>query len=365
MDVNTFIGKSQQQIASYRVREALEYALSSAREAGYPQFKILCLHTVVEVCHYYAGDGEASRAWCFALLDWMDKNPGVITDIPSLREVMEDMYIKQCEIIADVAISYEEYFKYMEKIKSVRPHTSLQSSQVELIGSMQAEGQPWSANMLLLAARYAGANSNTGQSNTMYGSAASLYGLMLQNRRKLRLSRTDLKMSVTNYSASIGNLVAQADNYYKNISGRFEPNEYLFMIDKAIRVINESKRDIMEPDAGEEEIGYLTEQREALLNMAPISIKVTSPPAAMNIIENPELLDEIIGIQGPYAASAKLSPEGRKSGSFLSSVFSLVLAVSSWYFAFTLGQWWWYLCAAIFTLSAIGGFIGRNKSKRM
>jgi len=365
MDVNTFIGKSQQQIASHRVREALEYALNSAREAHYPQFKILCLHTVVEVCHYHVGDGEASRAWCFALLDWVDKNRGVITDIPSLREVMEDMYIKQCEIIADAALSYEEYFEYMEKIKSIRPHTALQSSQVELIRSMQDEGQPWSANMLLLAVRYAGANGDTGQFNTMYGSAASLYGLMLQNRRKLRLSRTDLKMSVTNYSASIGNLVTQADSYYKNTPGRLDPNEYLFMIDKAVRLINESKRDIMEPDAGEEEIGYLTEQREALLDMSPLSIAVTSPPDAMNIIENPGMLDEIMGAKGSYTAPPKLSNDGRKSGSsLLNSIINLILAVFSWYFALTLGQWWWYACAVLFSLSAIGGFIAGSKGKK-
>lgn len=68
MDVKTFIAKSQQQITTYRIREALDYALNSAREADYPQFKILCLHTVVEIFHYYAGDGEAipCLVLCFA-----------------------------------------------------------------------------------------------------------------------------------------------------------------------------------------------------------------------------------------------------------------------------------------------------------
>ncbi len=359
MDVNTFTAKSQQQIAAHKVREALDYALNSAREADYPQFKILCLHTVLEACHYYAGDGEACRAWCLALLDWTGKNPGVISDIPSLREVMEDMYIKQCEIMADIALSYDEYFEYMEKIKSVRPHTALQSSQVDLIASMRDEGQPWSVNMLLLAARYAGANGSTGQSSTMYGSAASLYGLMLQNRRKLRLSRTDLKMCATNYSASIGNLVAQADNYHKNISGYLDPNDYLFMLDKAIRIINESKSDIMEPDAGEEEIGYLTEQSRALLNMASTSNTVMSVPDAMKIIENSELINEIMQGYGSNASSLKSRREGRSGGSPLLSV---TLAAASWYFAFKLGQWWWYVAAVLLSLSAVGGFIGRSRS---
>ncbi len=360
MDVNTFTSKSQQQIAAHKVREALDYALNSAREADYPQFKILCLHTVLETCHYYAGDGETCRAWCLALLDWADKNPGVITDIPSLREVMEDMYIKQCEIMADVALSYEEYFEYMEKIKSIKPHTTLQSSQTDLIASMRDEGQPWSVNMLLLAARYAGVNGSIGQSSTMYGSAASLYGLMLQNRRKLRLSRTDLKMCVTNYSASIGNLIAQADNYYRNISGHLDPNDYLFMFDKAVRIINECKSDIMEPDAGEKEIGYLTEQRRALSGMDSTDNVVIPVPDAMKIIENSEMINEIMQSLNPYASLLKSGREGRSGGSPLLTV---ILAAASWYFAFKMGQWWWYVAAVLLSLSAVGGFIGRSKNK--
>lgn len=362
MDVNTFINKSQQQITSHRIREALDYALSSAREADFCQFKILCLHTVTEVCLYYAGDGETTRAWCFALLGWMDKNINVITDIPSLREVMEDMYIKQCAIIADTAISYEEYFEYMEKIKSIRPHTELQKGQVDLIKSMENEGQPWSMNMLLLAARYAGANDNMGQSNTMYGSAAALYGLMLQNRRKLRLSRTDLKMSITNYSASIGNLVEEADNYYKNTQGFLNPNDYLFMVDKAINIINESKKDVMEPNAGEDEISYLTEQREALMNKVSYGDAITSPPNAMTIIENQDLLNEIMEsnftkTSNPY----KEFKEQNSSSSGFTIILRFIMAAASLYFAFTLNQWWWYILAVFFTLTAIGGIISRKR----
>jgi hypothetical protein len=312
MDVNTFISQSQQQLTSRKVREAIDFALDAAREANFAQFKILCLHTVVEACYYFAGDGEATRVWCEALLNWMDRNTNVITDVPSLREVMEDMYIKQCEILADTALSYEEYFTSMERIKSIRPHTELQSRQVDLINSMQNEGQPWSANMLLLAVRYSGANDIMGQSNTMYGPAAALYGLMLQNRRKLRLSRTDLKMSLTNYSTSIGNLVAEADSYYENTRERLNPNDYLFMLDKAISVINESKRDILEPNAGEEEIAYLTEQREALINALPFVNALTSPPDAMAITEHPELLDEIMVTNlAPIKSANKLRLGGR------------------------------------------------------
>ena len=364
MDVNTFINKSQQLLTYRKVREAIDYALSAAREADYQQFKFLCLHTLVEICYYYAGDGEATRAWCFALIGWMDKNANVITAISSLREVMEDMYVKQCEIIADTAISYEEYFEYMEKIKSIRPHTELQSGQVDLIKSMQNEGQPWSSNMLFLAVRYAGANDNMGQSNTMYGPAAALYGLMLQNRRKLRLLRTDLKMSLMNYSASIGNLIAEADNYYKNTSGRINPNDYLFMLDKAISIITESKRDVMEPNAGEDELAYLTEQREALMNAIPLGNAVTSPPHAMTIIEHRELLAEIMetnltGIPSPNIDSA----DQRSGSSGFSLFFEFIFAAASWYLAIVRGQWW-YLFAAFFTLTTIFRLLSPKNRKK-
>lgn len=295
-----------------------------------------------------------SRAWCYALLDWMDKNRGVITDVPSLREVMEDMYIKECSILADAALSYEEYFQSMERIKGIRPHTDLQRGQVELIKSMQEEGQSWSTNMLLLATRYAGTNDNMGQSNTMYGSAASLYGLMLLNRRKLRLSRTDLKLVMTNYSASIGNITAEADNYFRNAQGILKPNDYLFMYKKAIALIEESRKDAMEPNAGDEQITYLRGQQETMVNMAPTGSTLETPPEAMEIIEHPDMLDVIMASKG----STRLK---QSSLSGFNTVLRLILIAFSIYFAITRGEWWWYACAVIFTLSAIGGLISARK----
>ncbi len=354
MDVNIFISKSQQQITTHRIREALDYALRSAREADYPQFKILCLHTVVEICHYYACDGEASRAWCSSLLDWMDKNPDVITKMPSLREVMEDMYIKECEIKADAAISYEEYFETMERIRLFRSHTDLQRGQIDLIKSMQAEGQAWSTNMLLLAVRYAGANDNISQSNTMYSSAAALYGLLLQNRRKLRLSRTDLKLAMVNYSACIGDIIEEAANYYKNTSGRQNPNDYLFMLERAIGLIDESKKDVMEQNAGEEQVAYLRMQKEALIDMAPESSLLESPPEAMGIILHPGLLDEIMKLKSTSVPV--------KSGSSKAALaIRYFLAGISIYFAISRQEWWWYGCAAVI----IGGLIFNKNNKRI
>lgn len=354
MDVKAFIEKSQQQITTHKIREALDYALNSAREAHYPQFKILCLHTIVEICHYYAGDGEASRAWCSSLLDWMDKNRGVISDIPSLREVMEDMYIKECELLADAAISYEEYFKSMDRIKGIRPHTDIQKGQIDLIRSMQEEGQAWSTNMLLLATRYAGTNDNMGNSNTMYGSAASLYSLILQNRRKLRLSRNDLKLAMINYSASIGNITEAADNYYKSSAGRLNPNDYLFMYEKAISLVDDSKKDVMEPNAGEEQLAYLREQREALINMAASSSVLVSPPDAIGIVQHPEMTAEIMALKSSPGLS-------QSSSSRINAFLRLILAAISVYLGVTRGEWWWYVCSVVFTFSAIGGFISAKK----
>lgn len=362
MDVNTFIEKSGQQIKSHRIREAMDYALSCAREADYPQFKILCLHTVVEICHFYAGDGEASSAWCSSLLNWMDKNPGVLTDIPSLREVMEDMYIKECELLADAATSYEEYFGAMERIQHIRSHTDLQGGQVELTKSMQAEGQPWSNNMMSLVTRYSGSNDGMGQLGSMHGSAATLYGLLLQNRRKLRLSRTDLKLVMKNYSISIGNITAAADDYYKNSLGSLNPNDYLFMYEKAARLIEESRKDVMEPNAGEEQIAYLDEQKKALIGMSLSSELLLSPPEAMGIITNPELIDEIMELRSRPGSKLVNKPI-HTSG--ITIVLRMVLAALSLFLAITRAEWWWYLWTVFFVLTAIGRFlIMRNEKNK-
>ena len=208
--------------------------------------------------------------------------------------------------------------------------------------------------MLLLAVRYAGANDNISQSNTMYSSAAALYGLLLQNRRKLRLSRTDLKLAMVNYSACIGDIIEEAANYYKNTSGRQNPNDYLFMLERAIGLIDESKKDVMEQNAGEEQVAYLRMQKEALIDMAPESSLLESPPEAMGIILHPGLLDEIMKLKSTSVPV--------KSGSSKAALaIRYFLAGISIYFAISRQEWWWYGCAAVI----IGGLIFNKNNKRI
>lgn len=225
MELNEYIEMSTEMLRSFRQIELLKLSKKSAEEAPYRQFKILCFYTLVETYTMSTCEGELGRLWGGAVLDYLDKHPQIIPELPFLRDVMEDMYVKLCDIMSMLALSYDEYMTYMERVKNVRPWTELQAGQVKLIQSMKEEGHAWHTNIMLLMGRYIGNDFGQSPSNS---NAAALGQLMLQNRRRLRLPRTVLDTLLQNYPACIHNWVHEAQtfcdaNYKPFNAGNFTP----------------------------------------------------------------------------------------------------------------------------------------------
>ncbi|MDL2237385.1 hypothetical protein LJC56_06105 [Christensenellaceae bacterium OttesenSCG-928-K19] len=373
--VDDFIQMAQQLTAEHRIKEALDFVYAHSEPDNFRQFRVLCLYTAAGLWQEEAGDGETARQKLFEILQFIEEDMSMITEVPSLQEVMEDMYIKTCELICDMALSYEEYEQHMAKIALIRPYTTFQKGQMELIQNMKDEGQPWVVNMFLLAERYVG-NGVDGQQQDRYANAAALYQLILQNRRLLRPSRADLKIAGGNYGAYMFNLVQKHLSYCHTTSTPCNPDNYLFMLDKARDVLEESKRDVGDPAMTDELMTELSRTKTKLLEM-----KAKAEAAGYNYTRPGEVRtgpsygqggglgnmgSQVVGNTPPDDPGVKKMEKGMRVGWLVFAIILTALAAFLWYRGITLpdGKWWRILLAVICTFGAIGNYSFFGASRR-
>jgi hypothetical protein len=235
MDYNFFIKISGTLLADKRLREHIDLCKQASEKAYFPQYKILCLYTLA-CCYKEAGDAVSNRETLTDLFKILDSDRNIIYQIPSLQEVMEDMYVKACEHMGDCAISYSEYETYMHKIEEVRPLTELQKGQLELIESLKNEGRDWTYNIISLVQRY--------QNDNKFGDAATLWSLLLIYRRQLRVSRDDINIAIHDYTATVFNLISECTSYCEQKKHPCHPYNYLFIVEKAIGIAGEFQKDM-------------------------------------------------------------------------------------------------------------------------
>jgi hypothetical protein len=286
VNVKKIVKEVQKLVAEHRVKEALNFIDQHNKPENYRQFRVLCMYNTAALWLEEAGDGSMARQKFFELLQFIETDMSMITEVPSLKEVMEDMYIKTCVIISDLALSYEEYEQHMAKIEKMRPYTPLQKEQMELIQNMKNEGHSWLVNILSLAERHV----SNGQDQ--FGKAAALYQLVLENRRKLRPSRADLKIAAYNYGTTMYNLVQKHLNYCHATKTPCNPDNYLFMLEKTISVLEESKRDVGDLQTTDNCIANLNRMLEKLMaikwNVESTGYNYTRPSSTKNSVVTEE-----------------------------------------------------------------------------
>ncbi len=241
-----------------RLRETVDLCEATVDTARDEQFKALCLENLGEYAFFSVGDAELARENCKAAIDMMDADIGVLysNPMPDRRTLMEDMYIKLCEMMAQLAVSFDEYFEYMEKIKKFRNLTPLQSGQVELVESLKAEGRDWAYNIQGLADRYI--------SSGGFGASAALHYLLIANRRQLRLPRGHLEAALVNYSKSVRDNVTKCMSVCNEKRIPCNPYNYLFLVDKAIGTVESCIGDVQNKEPVDAELEALRDLKEKL-----------------------------------------------------------------------------------------------------
>ena len=213
-----------------------EYAISSA---VWPmplkrQCEALCRWTLAETYYFQIGDAKRARESYISFLKYVDNDMSMITEKPSLQEVMEDMYVKACVDMGQLAISYDEYFFYIKKSTSVRPLTQKQKGQMDNVAYNQIHGVSWCSNIMQLA-ELESDSIKSGAIDRLPCAAATYALLLIYPETE---PPTDiLRIAINNYSTYVCDLIGESILHCAAKKHPANPDNYRFIFEQAIDLV--------------------------------------------------------------------------------------------------------------------------------
>lgn len=143
------------------------------------------------------------------------------------------------ENVMHLSLSFDEYANWADNLKLLDPGNDIFRGQVDEVDRARDRGIPWADVMDNIAS--SGYNRNdAARDKGRYGQAASLYHLVLVNRKQLRLPREDWERIVYEYGALVLRLATDAErNARKVLKRAVDPKEYRFIVQDALPLVEQ------------------------------------------------------------------------------------------------------------------------------
>ena len=295
-----FIQTDQMLLKGKRFKEAVElceYAISSAvwQPGMERQSEALCRWTLAETYFYQIGDAKKARDSYTAFLKYVDDDMSMLKNpsAPTLQEAMEDMYVKACADMGQLAVSYDEYASYIYKSETVRPLTQKAKNQLEAVEYNRAHGMSWCDNVVQLAELEAKTvESGSVERLPCAVAMSSLFLLFPEIDAPVDL----LRMALTNYSSFVCRLIGESILHCAAMGHPANPDNYRFIFEGAIALTGEFLDDMETHAAAKEAQDKLIAAKNESIdksNFFNYGYASVSPPGASGFIP-PLILKEQI-----------------------------------------------------------------------
>jgi hypothetical protein len=182
---------------------------------------------------------------------------------------MEDMYVKACFDMGQLAISYDEYFAYIKKGETVRAMTQTQKNKLDAVTYNREHNLSWSDNIVQLA--------ELELKSVESGAPASLpcavasYSLFLLYP-EVDASVDILRLALQNYSSLVCRLVGESILRCASKNHPANPDNYRFILEQAIALVEEYSDDMETHDAAEEAKAKLINTRSETVDKSKFHI---------------------------------------------------------------------------------------------
>lgn len=201
-------------------------------EALPPAERALVLYNTAVFYLDHVADGVQARAMSNAAVGHFRQHAELQSD-PTVGDLLPFAY----ENLMLLSLSFDEYDQWADELRRVRPDEGILVDQVPVIHKQRDEGMPWSDMMRMIASSYYRRNDPAADAG-LYGRAAGVYQLLLENRRTLRLNREQWSEVLYEYGALMQKLTMVATRAMEQ-SGRVDPEECRFFLEQARRRIDE------------------------------------------------------------------------------------------------------------------------------
>ncbi|MEI7845037.1 MAG: hypothetical protein WCK35_04445 [Chloroflexota bacterium] len=181
-----------------------------------------------------------------------------INSLPKIGEFLA----YTCENRMLLSLSYDEYDLWADRLRALRPDEAILLGQVPIIHEKREAGMPWSDMVQMIATSYY--NRNDPQLDPgLYGRAAGVYQLLLENRRKLRLNREDWAKVVYEFGALLEKLNMECMRAMEE-ANQIYPDECLFYLELARNRVDE----FLQSNQPSDTITFLSNSIDKMLEMS-------------------------------------------------------------------------------------------------
>ena len=194
-----------------------------------PWYRLLAAYNTGAVIWDKLGDGVAARE---AYLDAASLE-GPDYDEPHMRM----MRANALENLMLLAISYDEFYAFAERLRAVAPKASVLTGLSPTVEEIRENGEPWTHVMFHLATVNYNRN-DPALDRGRYGVARSTYHLVLANRKSFRLSRESWRLCIYEFGALSMRMTADC----MKTRGEPDPNptdEYMGILTDALPYFDE------------------------------------------------------------------------------------------------------------------------------
>jgi len=176
-------------IKQRRIRSAIDTLRELHDGTLQPESQALTAFQCAVVYWSEAGDGESARAM-FNAACRLCNSPQLSQSTPAQR-----IRANCCENMMLLSLSETEYQLWVDELTKLQPQNPILRDHPPKFRKWLDEGKPWVDVMQSLAATFYNRN-DPARDRGLYGCAASLWQLVLKNRKSLRLTRDDWRTAV-------------------------------------------------------------------------------------------------------------------------------------------------------------------------
>lgn len=231
--LNKVTSATEKALDQGKIRSAVEQYQEAV--AAIPHHGQFLHYNVACILDRYAGDGTEARSHYMAALA-VKPNDKIVP-----RESVEAVTACCYENLMLLALSYDEYDNWAAKLRALRPNEPILSGQWPLVKTRRDKGEPWWETLFGFSDAFCNFV-EPARDQRLYGKAASLYSLILDNIASLRVPLGAYRSVGGVYGAAVGNLCCQHLSAAEQYGIILDPWEMSVVLDKAIPRIEQYLR---------------------------------------------------------------------------------------------------------------------------
>lgn len=162
-----------------------------------------------------------------------------ITPHKDQREFLDQIEANACENMMLISLSYEEYDDWSNRLEKLQPEAAILTGQKPKIHELRDHGYPWSHVMQVIAQSSYHSDPHTKKASGRPANAASIYKLLLKNRRTLRLPRKEYRLVIIGYASLISMIWAECGYEMEKARGQLYPDEFNSIVTDALPEVEE------------------------------------------------------------------------------------------------------------------------------